>query len=113
MAACYKETHPLYGLMTKYIKISTKYRKHNKLIFFATTYIFNVLSSEAGGPSGLPIDPGPLAFCHPRHPIVMPLELVQFCLTILLLFTKLIYIIEVCFKKTAATFPQYHGILHY
>jgi hypothetical protein len=24
MAARYKETHPLYGLMTKYIKISTK-----------------------------------------------------------------------------------------
>jgi hypothetical protein len=44
--------------------------KYFTLIYFAERYIFNVLSSEAGAPIG----PGPLAFCHPRHPVVTPID---------------------------------------
>jgi hypothetical protein len=48
--------------MTKYIFF--------RLLYFAERYIFNVLGSEAGAPT----HSGPVAFYHPDHPIVMPLQ---------------------------------------
>jgi hypothetical protein len=49
--------------MTKYIK---NFHYMKKQIHFAERYTFNVLCSEAGH--------GPVAFCHPCHPVVLPLK---------------------------------------
>jgi hypothetical protein len=48
------------------------------ILFYRKMYICSVLSSEAGGPTSS----GPLAFCHPHHPIVMPLIEVFYYFTI-------------------------------